>query len=66
MDEMLFNLHFLIHPMTLISRIYMNSEKLNQSVHALITSVLSWASLNIGLILEILDSAIDRILNFVI
>ena len=66
MDEMLFNLHFLIHPITLISRIYMNSEKLNQSVSALITSVLSWASLNIGLILEILDSPIDRILNFVI
>ena len=66
MDEILFNLHFLIHPVTLISRIYMNSEKLNQSVSVLITSVFSWASLKIGLSLEILDSAIDHILNFVI
>ena len=66
MDEMLFNLHFLIHPVALISRIYINSEKLNQSGSTLITSVFSWTSLNIELILEILDSAIDHILNFVI
>ena len=66
MDEMLFNVHFLIHPVTLISRIYINSEKLNQSVSNLITSVFNWTSLNIGLILEILDSKIDRILNFII
>ena len=66
MDKMLFNLHFLIHPVTLVSRIYMNSEQLNQSVSALITSVFSWASLNIGLILELLDSVINSILNFVI